>query len=354
MIYEDSSLTQAIQDFYRTNDLSHVRKLMDYATFRDGLSVDAFVFLLRETQDLRVMRLNEKPKAEHSLWVTRCACNFLEESPVDKDDFPLYLYSALWHDLVEDRVKHERGKISPFDVDTKAKELEDKANGMLDRELSRNVFSVIRKLTKSDAQGYFEYVDQIYSGEDNLEEVAAFLKNCDMIVNCETSHVFTYVKQIKQFLKYFKKLSIDRTYFKNKDLDKERTRLVYDSSLRLAEVLHLKLLESLTKYEEERKVSDFGKRMWREAARIYDTEYHGYESVTSGVSLRDVIYNPVRVFDGTISTFMKFLDAKELVEIRRGLEKELQNQGRDYLALIGLWKLAEKFHFNPRFLISGL
>ena len=39
-------------------------------------------------------------------------------------------------------------------------------------------------------------------------------------------------------------------------------------------------------------------------------------------------------------------------DIRKQLENKLKDEGKDYLALIGLCKLAEKFYKNPKFLVK--
>jgi len=280
-----------------------------------------------------------------TLWVK----NFIKNNKVDDE---LYICASLWHDLIEDHLKNERKRIDSEAIEIKAKELKYKVTYLFDQRFIDNVFNIVKKLTKTDAQGYFDYVHQIYSGGKNLIEVASLIKNCDMIVNCQTSHVFSYVKQIKQFLKYFKKLNIDRIYLEGKKIDSIGLKLVYYSNKELSKVLYKSILNSLKRYETENQVSDEGRKVWKELALIYDKKYNGYSKITSAVTQKDIIYNPVKIFDGTISTFKEFLDPHKSKDIRKQLENKLKDEGKDYLALIGLCKLAEKFYKNPKFLVK--
>ena len=137
-----------------------------------------------------------------------------------------------------------------------------------------------------------------------------------------------------------------------KQLDNIGMKLISQSNNKLAKILYNEISKSIKRYEVENGVSDEGRKIWKKLAIIYGKKYDGYNKITSSVSQQEIIYNPVKIFDGTISTFKAFLDPHESKEIRKQLESKLKGEGRDYLALIGLYNLAEKFYKDKRFLLK--
>jgi len=348
--YNSDKTACIITNFYNEENINLIRPLAEYTNFVGENSDKAFIFLLSHTEEMPPIKFRGFPKAQHSIWVAKCASLFLDSCDCDKD---VYLYSALWHDLVEDSLKFKKTKIDNYSIDKEIVILKDKIGNVFEKDFIDVIFGIVKKLTKSDADGYFVYVDQIYSGGSELVDIASFIKNCDMIVNCNTVHVFSYIKQIRQFLKYLKKINIDRNYLSSIFASDFRKQLIYDSNLELARVVCNGIWNCIGKYESDNNVSDEGKKLWKELAVVYGEKYKGYNHVTSAVTQRDIIYNPVKIFDGTISTFKAFLDPYESFDIKKQMESKFQSEGRDYLALIGLYNLAKKFEDNPSFFIKG-
>ncbi len=349
--YTDINTASIVSDFYKSRDDNLIQNLVEYVNFDIENSKEAFAVLLNEMEAMPPIRFCSLPKAQHSLWVAKCTSLFLDS--YGNFDRSIYLYGALWHDLIEDSLKFKRININNDSIDNEILLLYNRLNLLFENNFLSVVFEVIKKLTKSDAYGYFDYVDQIYLGNTELVEVASFIKNCDMIVNCETCHVFSYIKQIRQFLKYLKKINIDRYYFSKVFIDNPKKQLIYDSNRELAKTVSRKIKESLKTYEIDNNVSEEGKSFWKKLAILYGEKYGGYSRITPSVTQREIIYNPVKIFDGTISTFKAFLDPHEPVDTRKQKELKFQSEGRDYLALIGLWNLAEKFDSDTSFYIKG-